>query len=618
MIRLRAMLEAVTMSTIVFSTACGTPHVLGVAGAAVPAKAPASSNVVADPSFESGGFSYWKQCGTVAASITKRASHSGSYSEFGGTLGTPELKGDAAVCQRVTIPPYGRLSFWLNATTTDTLQYAWESASLLGPDGKPVATLYQEAANTAGWQPKSVDVSAYAGREVDLQFDVHGNGYPKDYIGAYVDDVSLASGTPTPSPMPSPTPVAPSKIEHVIIVLQENRTLDNLFHGYPGADTVSSGLTSSGKHVDLRAVHLMTPWDPSHTYHTWLTEYNDGALDGFDKIAIDYGSGAPDDFAYSYAEKSDVRPYWQLAKEGVLADRMFADHRSQSFAGHLFPVAGASGPIDADDPEYYAADNPQGGQSCAGPGTGEAVNLDTGREDKQYHSCFDFQTIADLMDRKGVSWKLYIDAASRTSYVSSFSVVKHIYESSDFTNKVVSPETTIFSDIQGGTLPAVSYVIGTFANSDHAGQKVPSSNGPRWVTSVFNAIGKSAYWKNSVVVLTYDDWGGWYDHVKPHTFNAFEAGFRIPLVIVSPYARRGYVSHRDHYMGSLLHFIEANWNLGSLHTSDARSDALDDCFDFAQTPLRYVPVDAGNPLAVLVDADLDWYGTHPTDPALRD
>ena len=623
MMRLGVLVEIVTVAAALpFIAGCGGPHPIGSVSApayvSAPAVSPSNGNVLSDPGFESGGFTSWKPCGSVAPQITKREAHSGSYSEFGGTLGTPELNGDAAVCQRVTVPPYARLSFWTNATTTDTIQYAWESASLVLPSGKPLVTLYQAAANTHGWQQQSADVSAYSGRNVEVRFDVHGNGYPHAYINAYVDDVSLASGTPTPSPMPSPTPVAPSKIRHIIIVLQENRTLDNLFHGYPGADTATTGLTSSGKAIPLQEVRLMTPWDPSHNYSTWLTEYAGGAMDGFDKIAIDYGGNAPEDFAYSYARQSDVQPYWDLAKEGVLADRMFADHRSQSFAGHLFPIAGASGPIDADDPEYYAADNPQGGQSCAGPGTGAAVNLDTGREDKRYHSCFNFQTIADLMDRKGVSWKLYIDASSRYSYVSSFSVIKHIYDSSEFATKVVSPETTILADIQNGTLPAVSYVIGTFANSDHAGQTVPSSNGPRWVSSIFNAVGKSAYWKDSAVILTYDDWGGWYDHVKPRTFNAFEAGFRIPLVIDSAYVKRGYISHRDHYIGSILHFIEANWDLGSLHTSDAHSDALDDCFDFAQSPLRYIPVNAGDPLAVLVDADLPWYGTHPTDPQLRD
>lgn len=411
---------------------------------------------------------------------------------------------------------------------------------------------------------------------------------------------------------------AASPIQHVIIVLQENRTFDNLFHGYPGADFVTSGQTSTGATVALQSVRLMTPWDPSHNYANWLTEYNGGAMNGFDRNTIDYGSGQPTNFSYAYVVRSDVQPYWDLAKQGVLADEMFADHRSQSFAGHLFPIAGASGPIDAADPNYYAAGNPPYTASCAAPGSGRAVNIVTGTEDKRYESCFDFKTIADLLDAAKVSWKFYISSADRTHYVSSFADIRHVYDSPEFTRNVLSPETTIFSDLQNGGLAAVSYVVGTFANSDHAGQTVPSSNGPTWVTSVFNAVGASRYWDSSVIVLVYDDWGGWYDHVSPHTFNAFEAGFRIPMVIVSPYAKRGYISHQVHYVGSLLHFIESNWNLGSLHTTDAHSDALEDCFDYAQAPLQYVRVAAGNPLAVLVDADLPWYGRTPADADERD
>jgi phospholipase C len=580
--------------------------------------APAPGNVVRDPGFESGGFTAWKQCGSVKAAIVTTRAHSGTHAEFGGTTADPELNGDAAVCQRVTVPPFGRLSFWVYEQTTDTIQYAQQSSTLLDAKGAVLQTLFETAVNTHGWLHKSFDVSAFSGKPVQIKFDVHGNGYAHAYVGQYVDDVELVAGTPTPSPLPSPTPVAGSPIQHVIIVLQENRTFDNMFHGYRGADYASSGRTSTGSTVALKPVHLMTPWDPSHEYGDWLREYRNGGMNGFDLETLDYGGNAPHNFAYSYAMQSDVQPYWDLAKQGVLGDAMFADHRSQSFAGHLFPVAGASGPIDAADPNYYASENPPNGSSCASPGTGQAINIITGVENKRYVSCFDFRTIADLMDAKGLSWKFYVDSADHTNYVSSFANFRKIYEGSDFAKDVISPETTIIADMENGTLPAVSYVVGTFANSDHAGQNVPSSNGPRWVSSVFNALGKSKYWKNSVIILTYDDWGGWYDHVKPRTFNAFEAGFRMPLVIDSPYAKRGYVSHKPHYIGSLLHFIEANWNLGSLGTSDARSDALEDCFDYAQSPVRYLPVAAGDPLAVLVDTDLPWYGRTPQDPAERD
>ncbi|HTA38076.1 MAG TPA: alkaline phosphatase family protein [Candidatus Acidoferrales bacterium] len=588
----------------------------------VPAPAPAmrdaAANAIHDASFESGGFKYWKQCGTLPASIVASASHSGSHSAFEGTEAPPELNGTSALCQTVTVPRFGRLSFWSIDQTDDSLQYANQSVALLDQGGKVLTTLSETASNTTGWTKQSLDVSTYAGKKVQVQFSVHGNGYAQAFVDRWIDDVALSAGTPTPSPLPSATPVAGSPIQHVIIILQENRTFDNVFHGYPGANSATSGPTSTGGRVKMQQVPFMTTWDPSHNYSDWLNEYNNGGMNGFDREGLDYGSGAPKDFAYSYARRSDVQPYWDLAKEGVLGDDTFADHRSQSFAGHLYPIAGASGPIDAADPDYYAANNPHGGESCADPGTGQAVDIITGALDKEYTSCFDFKTIADLMDARKVSWKFYVDSSDRENYVSSFSVIKHVYNSQDFINNVVSPETAIFEDVQNGTLPAVSYVIGTFANSDHAGQNVPSSNGPRWVTSVFNAIGKSKYWKNSVVILAYDDWGGWYDHVKPKTFNAFEAGFRIPLVIDSAYAKRGYISHKPHYIGSLLHFIEANWNLGSLNRSDARSDAFDDCFNYKQNPLKYIPVNAGNPLSVLVDTDLPWYGRTPQDPSERD
>jgi phospholipase C len=428
--------------------------------------------------------------------------------------------------------------------------------------------------------------------------------------------IALAVALPTRAEAAA-SQIAGSPIEHVVVVLQENRTFDNMFHGYPGADYATTAPTSTGGTVALMPVHLMTPWDPSHTYKSWVTEYNGGAMNGFDLDTV-AGSGAPPNAPYAYAMQSDVQPYWDLAKEGVLADATFADHRSQTFAGHLFPIAGASGPIAPDLPDYYASGNPPPFSSCAFPGKGRAVDILTGKEDKTYVSCLDIRTIADLLDARGLSWKMYVDSLERPTFMSSFSVIRRIAEGPEFATNVVSPETTIMQDLQDGTLPAVSYVVGAYANSDHPGQNVPSSNGPRYVTAIFNAIGASRYWKNTVVMLVYDDWGGWYDHVKPQTFNAFEAGFRIPLIVESPYAKRGYISHRTHYVGSILHFIEKNWNLGSLHTSDARSDALDDCFDYRQTPLSYVRVNAGNALAVLVDADLPWYAPTPPDPEDRD
>jgi len=387
-------------------------------------------------------------------------------------------------------------------------------------------------------------------------------------------------------------PAAPSAtpIQHVVIVLQENRTFENIFHGYPGATTVNAGIDSNGNAVTLQPIHLMTAYDPSHQYKNWLTEYAGGSMNGFDKETLDYGSDPPADFAYAYSMQSDVQPYWDMAANGVLGDETFADHRSQSFAGHQYPIAGASGPISSALPNYYAAENPSGGDGCATVGTGTAVNIMTGVEDEKYSSCFTYATIADLLGAQGKTWAYYIPTADRDGAASGFAAIKSIREGPAWTTNVLSPETQFFTDLTSGKLANVTYVVGQFANSDHAGQTVPSSNGPAWVTMVENAVGASSFWSSTAIILVYDDWGGWYDEVKPVTFDAFEPGFRIPLVIDSPYAKRGTIDHTTHYMGSILHFIETTFGLGSLGTSDARSDDLSSMFDYTQTPLPYVPI----------------------------
>jgi phospholipase C len=418
----------------------------------------------------------------------------------------------------------------------------------------------------------------------------------------------------------NPTVVKPVRgatpIKHIVIVLQENRTFDNIFHGYPGANWAKTGYNHRGRRVKLPELPLMVPWDLGHEYEDWLVEYNGGKMNGFD-LEMSRGEGAPKDFAYGYARRHDVQTYWDFAREGVLGDAMFADHRSQTYAGHLYPIAGAAGPIDALHTHWYAADNPLGGTSCASPGEGEAIDILTGATDKNYKTCFNFKTIGDLLTKRGISWRYYVPFNDRDGIVSGYAQIAHVFNGTQWTN-VVSPETTIFSDIDNRSLPAVSWVIASFVNSDHPGQNVPSRNGPNWVANVFNAVGKSPYWKDTAIVLTYDDWGGWYDHVKPATFDYFEAGFRLPLVIVSPYARRGYVSHHVHYIGSILHFIEYTYGLPSLGTSDARSDRFDDCFDYHQKPLPYVPVLPPGSFASLFESDLPSYGETPSDPDRRD
>jgi phospholipase C len=143
-------------------------------------------------------------------------------------------------------------------------------------------------------------------------------------------------------------------------------------------------------------------------------------------------------------------------------------------------------------------------------------------------------------------------------------------------------------------LPGVAWVVPTAAESDHATGN--NGSGPAWVATVVNAIGKSKYWNDTAIFVTWDDWGGWYDHVAPEQYNSYELGLRVPLIVISPYARPKYVSHVQHEFGSLLRFTEETFNLPSLGATDTRADDLRDMFDWAQKPLRFTPI-SGGPLA---------------------
>lgn len=167
----------------------------------------ATTNIVADPGFESGGFSAgWKSCGTVASSVTTAQAHSGTYSALNGTIKKPEINGTAGVCQTVTIPAAATLTFWVYEGTNDTVKYADQEADILSTSGSTIANLYTEATTTSGWVQRSYSLSAYAGETVQIYFGVKANGYASDYVYQYVDDVSIAGAQSTSTPSPSPTP----------------------------------------------------------------------------------------------------------------------------------------------------------------------------------------------------------------------------------------------------------------------------------------------------------------------------------------------------------------------------------------------------------------------------
>jgi len=211
-----------------------------------------------------------------------------------------------------------------------------------------------------------------------------------------------------------------------------------------------------------------------------------------------------------------------------------------------------------------------------------------GDESATQYPCFEHPVLSDLLDAKGISWRYY--TPSPGSIWTGPNAIQHLRMGPAWANNVITNGKQVLLDIAAGQLPQVSWVIPTGQASDH-----PNGNegsGPSWVASIVNAIGRSPYWSKTAIFITWDDWGGWYDHVAPSIYNSYEYGFRVPLIVVSPYAKQGYVSHVTHDFGSILKFIEEDFDLPSLGYADARADDLSDCFDFSQTPLSFQTIAA--------------------------
>jgi phospholipase C len=371
-------------------------------------------------------------------------------------------------------------------------------------------------------------------------------------------------------------------IKHIVVIVQENRSFDNLFQGYPGADTVASGLASDGSSVPLRPVSMAYGLDPNHLYADFTASSDSGKMDGFDHVGAFPRNET--NIAYAYVPRSEAQPYFDLASKYALADRMFASSSSASYTAHQYIVAGqAANVVNVPSALPWGCDAPAGTWV-------QMMQADGTIASSSNPPCFDYQTIADRMDPAGVTWAYYAPQIGAPgdlagSLWTPFDAIRHIRYGADWTNNQVAPETTILTDIANGTLRDVSFVTPDAFNSDHA--RFPSTSGPAWVTSIVDAIGSSKYWKDTAIFVTWDDWGGWYDHVAPPKIDRNGPGFRVPLLVVSPYTKHGYVSHVQYETASITRYIENTFGLGTLGQRDAGANSPDDMFDYNQpvTPL---------------------------------
>jgi phospholipase C len=383
-----------------------------------------------------------------------------------------------------------------------------------------------------------------------------------------------------------------SAIQHVIIIVQENRSVDNLFQSLRGARTWGHGLDSRGRKVRLQPRHLAAPYDTGHAHIDWLTEYAGGAMNGFDQDTC--RGTCPADAAYAYVPKDEVTEYYTMAQTYAFADEFFATDQAPSFVSHQYLVSGTSTVSDGsvnkadNNPETSThqltggCDAPQGSLVWViNPQGFQPPSLRT-------YPCFQRQSLMNELDAAGVSWKYYQASLGAGIWNAPDAIYSIWSNPTEMAANVITPPSQVLTDIANGQLADVVWVTPTKLASDHPNET--NGSGPSWVASVVNAVGRSQYWDHTAIFIVWDEWGGFYDHVTPTIYNSLELGFRVPMIVVSPYAKRRYVSHVQHEFGSILKFTEETFGLPSLRTTDARADNLSDCFNFGQRPLRFRPI----------------------------
>jgi phospholipase C len=374
-----------------------------------------------------------------------------------------------------------------------------------------------------------------------------------------------AGGAKASEPQQAPKPKTP--IEHFVVLMQENHSFDNYFGTYPGADGIPPGTCMPLNPADptqgcVEPFHIgdneVESTDLDHSAETHRLQYNQGRLDGFVyALGLRNQDGR---LAVGYYDDRDIPLYWNIADQYVLFDRFFSSAAAGSLINHMFWVAGAPG---------------DGGDRFLPEGMG------------------DLPTIFDRLQQRGISWKFYVqnydpglnyrtvhnfpgNRASQVVWVPILNFDRFI-DDPELSSHIVDLNE-FFEDVRNGTLPAV---VPSGASEHPPGSLL---SGQRLVRSLINELMRSDLWYSSAFMWAYDDWGGWYDHVPPPQVDDYGYGFRVPALLVSAYARRGYVDSTELDYTSILKFIEENWGLEPLAERDAKANSMANAFDFSQTP----------------------------------
>lgn len=411
------------------------------------------------------------------------------------------------------------------------------------------------------------------------QFVVRGNNFL--IIGAFVlivltvpigQSVSLKAQEVDKPPTSTP-------IKHFIFLMQENHSFDNYFGTYPGANGIPPGTCIPVDPFTDPDGHCVEPFhvgdtdvqldDPDHSLETNNLQYNEGKLDGF-VYALNMRN-QDGRLAMGYYDDRDLPYHWNVADEYVLFDNYFSSAGGGSYINHMYWISGDPGEV--------------------------------GKGENQQEVLSEIVTIFDRLQENGIEWKFYIqnyepDLTYRTLHLypgnrasqviwAPVLYMDRFIDDPELNQHIVNLDE-YYTDLVDGTLPAVAFMVPS-GPSEHPPSSLKS--GQRFIKTLVQSLMQSQYWESSAFMWSYDDWGGWYDHVPPPQVDEYGYGFRVPALLVSAYAKQGYIDSTQLDYTSGLKFIEENWGLEPLAERDAAANSISSAFDFSKPPrqARFLP-----------------------------
>jgi phospholipase C len=392
------------------------------------------------------------------------------------------------------------------------------------------------------------------------------------------------STTPTPRPSYGPVPQEIDTrwpIKHVVYVMMENRSFDNLLGRFPGANGTTVGLRWE-QEVPLVHCPEWLPGDLPHDLFAWRSSYNDGRMDGFA-----FGEYGPL-YAYSQFDRRDIPSYYAWAEDFVLNDTCFASVAGPSFPNHLFFIAGQAGGA-VDNPENILTRRLNDGRvfkswGCDAYGEDVYVWVENDRGELAKHStCFRFNTFGEQLSERGIDWAYYSADPYQAGYIwQAYSAIEHVFGNQELWDEHIWPVDDLLRDIEAGALPSVTWVTPRFQLSDHP--PFSTKHAHNWVAEIVNAIMRGPLWDDVAIFITWDEWGGLYDHVRPPKIDKVDLGFRVPMLVISAYTKRGYIDDALTEFSAPLRFIADNWGLPYLTPRIRRSHNFEHVFDFDRKP----------------------------------